>query len=354
MTDKIRALGLNLLLTVVVVLFCFVLLEIAARVASNLLGVAPYIKYNPQLGWSPKANSTKLHKKNGDFAATYTINSLGYRGKLHGQNHTPGVFRIVLLGDSVGFGWGVDDQQTYGARLETILPEVEVINLAVSGYGTDQELLRLKSEGINFQPDLVILHVVDNDFLEIRRPFMYQRAKPYFLQGDDNKLELNNVPVKSYGSLARYYYDSSLPLPFREWLAWNSYAYTFFNKRYREFMARAQKATGITTTAIREGETTPKNQAWQLFKNLVEEINFELRKKNIKGLIIHASANLNSSAKMAELPLPTLNLYPLLYELHTKKEVSFPNDGHWNPFGHKLVAEKLAEELIRLELTSNK
>ncbi|MBF0380147.1 MAG: hypothetical protein HQL69_03960 [Magnetococcales bacterium] len=354
MTDKVRALGQNLLLTVTVIIFALLLLEVAARVASNFLGVAPYITYNPQLGWSPKANSTKIHKKPGSFSATYNINSLGYRGKLHAIKPEPDKFRIVLLGDSVGFGWGVDDDQTYGAKLETLMPGIEVINLAVSGYGTDQQLLRLKSEGIGFQPDLVILHVVDNDFLEIRRPFMYQRAKPYFLLDEENKPNLNNVPVKSSSTLAKYYYDSSLPLPFNEWLAWNSYAYTFINKRYRELMFRAKLTTGITAKTIKQGEVTPPEQSWQLFKSLVDEIAIELKKHNMKGVIIHASAQLNNSTKIAELPLPTLNFYPLLYELHTKKEVSLINDSHFNPFGHKLLAQKLADELVTMGLIRNK
>jgi lysophospholipase L1-like esterase len=349
-TNKIRSLTLNLLLTFFVVLTMLALLEVGARVSANLLGVAPYIAFNPELGWSPRPNSTKIHKKQGNFEAKYTINSLGYRGKLHTKTPNPGVFRIVLLGDSVGFGWGVDDHQTFGALLEELLPGVEVINLSVSGYGTDQELLRLKSEGVAFQPDLVILQVSDNDFKENRRPFMYQRAKPYFLLGDNNKLELNNVPVKSVGTLAQHHYNNILPVPFREWLAWNSYAYTFFNKRYREFMARVEKNSGEKNVAQTEGDITPSSLRWQIFESLVGEMDLELRSRNIKGLILHASQELNGSPKMAELPLTSINLYPLLYELHTKREVSFPNDGHWNPFGHKLVAKKLVDELVSLGL----
>lgn len=96
-------------------------------------------------------------------------NSLGYRG-LEFRRKEEGVFRIVGIGDSVMMGWGSDQNKTYMARLEQILrgrlkgPRVEVLNFAVSGYNTVQEYYVLRDRALSFDPDLVILSYVGNDF----------------------------------------------------------------------------------------------------------------------------------------------------------------------------------------------
>ena len=82
------------------------------------------------------------------------INSRGLRER----EATPGLGkRILLLGGSVAFGWGVEAEQTWGRRLEEFLPEVETINAGVGGYGTPQQLRYLREEGFALAPDAVFL-----------------------------------------------------------------------------------------------------------------------------------------------------------------------------------------------------
>jgi lysophospholipase L1-like esterase len=77
--------------------------------------------------------------------------------------------RIVGLGDSVMFGWGVRNEDGYLARLAAALdrdfPEVtwEVVNTAVPGYNTVMEIETLREKGLRYGPDLVILNFVGND-----------------------------------------------------------------------------------------------------------------------------------------------------------------------------------------------
>jgi hypothetical protein len=82
-------------------------------------------------------------------------NSHGYYKK-EGNN-----FRIVLIGDSVAQGLGVKLEESFGKLLEKKLNEsfnrkVEVIVLARSGYSTSQELILLKREAFNYDPDLIM------------------------------------------------------------------------------------------------------------------------------------------------------------------------------------------------------
>jgi hypothetical protein len=81
----------------------------------------------------------------------------------------PDVFRVVVLGDSFTFGGKAPLPQTFSPTLERALGAIdrsrryEVVNLAVPGYNTEQEMLALKEVGLAYHPDLVIVNYVLND-----------------------------------------------------------------------------------------------------------------------------------------------------------------------------------------------
>jgi hypothetical protein len=62
-----------------------------------------------------------------------------------------------LLGDSFAMGDGVERGELFADVLENLLPKTEVVNLGVSGYGTDQELLTYLRRGRQYRPDVVLL-----------------------------------------------------------------------------------------------------------------------------------------------------------------------------------------------------
>lgn len=96
-------------------------------------------------------------------------NALGCRGPAVATPKPAGTFRIVLLGDSVAFGWGVDDEVTFARRLETEwntahpARRLEVVNTGHPMYDTNQEEATLRELGLSLQPDLVVLVYVVND-----------------------------------------------------------------------------------------------------------------------------------------------------------------------------------------------
>lgn len=97
------------------------------------------------------------------------INRSGFRGHDHPVRKAPGTVRVVGLGDSVMFGWGVSNECAFPSRLEARLNQEhpgarwEVINTAVPGYNTVIELAVLKEKGLKYSPDLVLLNFVGND-----------------------------------------------------------------------------------------------------------------------------------------------------------------------------------------------
>jgi hypothetical protein len=86
-----------------------------------------------------------------------TVDSRGHRGREHPLGRVPGRERLVVLGDSIAFGSRVPDEETFCAVLESRARGFDVVNLAVEGYGTDQEVLRLEKEGLAYRPDVVVL-----------------------------------------------------------------------------------------------------------------------------------------------------------------------------------------------------
>ncbi|MET0551405.1 MAG: SGNH/GDSL hydrolase family protein [Vicinamibacteria bacterium] len=134
-------------------------------------------RYSEAYGWEPRPGAVAFV----DGQRT-TINAAGLRGALHPRERTQGRPRLLMLGDSVAFGFGVSDDETFSADLEG--DGYEVVNLAVPGYGTDQALLRLEAEGAVYRPDLVVLHFcLQNDFVDnASSTYFYDglHPKPYF------------------------------------------------------------------------------------------------------------------------------------------------------------------------------
>jgi hypothetical protein len=88
--------------------------------------------------------------------------------------------RAVLLGDSLTYGYGVGDEQTFARLVDDARPDVEIVNLGVQGYGLDQSRLALEARGLAYRPDVVVLDVcTGNDFLDDLLPtFLYDARSP--------------------------------------------------------------------------------------------------------------------------------------------------------------------------------
>ncbi|MBX3465179.1 MAG: SGNH/GDSL hydrolase family protein [Planctomycetes bacterium] len=96
-------------------------------------------------------------------------NHLGFRGPEVAEPKPAGTFRLLLLGDSVAFGWGVDDEATFARRLEVEWNQaaparrLEVVNTGHPMYDTCQQAATLREFLPRLEPDLVLLVYVVND-----------------------------------------------------------------------------------------------------------------------------------------------------------------------------------------------
>ena len=145
--------------------------EIGLRVANpwgiEFFSTLPYhmqgMVDHPSLSYAhPKSVEYRLGKNR------VSLNSNGHRDDEMPVAKPAGERRILVLGDSVAFGWGVNQGEEFTARLEVLLRERNnqlwsVVNAGVNGYNSEQEALFFANEGIAFEPDIVLLVYVPND-----------------------------------------------------------------------------------------------------------------------------------------------------------------------------------------------
>ena len=81
----------------------------------------------------------------------------------------PGVFRVIVVGDSFTFGEKMHFDDNFCKRLERMLnlnerqQKVEVLNWGVSGYSSVQEAELVREAVSKFHPDLVVVQITLND-----------------------------------------------------------------------------------------------------------------------------------------------------------------------------------------------
>ena len=111
---------------------------------------------------------------------TCSTNSGRFRGvREYSPAPVAGVYRIVTVGDSITFGHGVNDDQTYPHLLEQRLGSgFEVINAGIPGENSDQALMDLTERILPLNPQMVILCIGVNEISSL--PERY----------DDNELQL--------------------------------------------------------------------------------------------------------------------------------------------------------------------
>jgi lysophospholipase L1-like esterase len=103
--------------------------------------------------------------------APLRTNSLGMRDDEPLPRDTPGLFRVLALGDSVTYGYRVAAEEGFCSVLEREFAaapprdgvRVEVLNTGVSGYSSRDEALAFEGKWQALQPDLVLIGYCLND-----------------------------------------------------------------------------------------------------------------------------------------------------------------------------------------------
>ncbi len=136
-----------------------------AFVANAVLGSWPS-PLNWGLVFPPES---RIELETVEFRSTATINAAGFRGRepTVPRGEHP---RIVALGDSFCYGWGVADDEPWahvaGRALSTSEPAVEVCNLGMPGTTVDSYARFAVRAAPALRPDLIIVGVLQADDLQ--------------------------------------------------------------------------------------------------------------------------------------------------------------------------------------------
>jgi lysophospholipase L1-like esterase len=161
-------------------------------------------RYHEELGWFPIENSLKEFK--GSRLIHVRHNKDGFRDNDIGGKTKK---RIAFIGDSFVWGFDVNADERFTEKLQKKIPTWEVLNMGVSGYGTDQEYILLKNWFKKYQPDIVVNLHCYNDHQDNSSNTSYGYYKPYF-KIEDQQLTLKGTPVpKSIN-----YYNKEYPILF--------------------------------------------------------------------------------------------------------------------------------------------
>lgn len=252
----VRALLLRLALLAGTLALCALALELGLRAfwtGFYLKEGQTYATASDTRGWANKPGITTVYGE-AEFAIDVTHNALGYRGHEISREKPPGVRRVLVLGDSFTYGIGVADDETFSARLERAVPGLEVLNTGVNGYGTAQELLLLRDEGLALQPDLVLVAFFWNDVGNNYRPF-----PRFVLDGE----RLVWPEPKQVAPL--------VPVPHRPWLR-HSYAYRFVSDRLKLVNYWLKVTLHLRQETTDFVDPAERDAAWRLEAALLREI----------------------------------------------------------------------------------
>ena len=340
--DNRRSLLINLALLITSTVLALALSEAALRVMGlEPLYVSPerdrFWKYDPLLGWAHEPGQEGIFETP-EFRTNVRINAEGLRDRSHPYSRPDGRQRILVLGDSFAWGYGVEESERFSQRLEQDL-DVEVINAGVSGYSTDQELLWYENEGIKYDTDLVILVLAGNDVGDNERQLVNTiYYKPRFVL-EDGQLVLTGTPVAKTSPQGKFIYS----------LSQRSALVYFLTQRYFDLRALFGKMRARSNhSGSLVATTTSEREPFELTIALIDKIKSIAESKNAKFMIVTTDRWWNSPeeetyqdfvTKLQSKGFPVLDVENM--PGFDSEEMLIPNDGHWNQAGHEFVAQQI-------------
>lgn len=152
--------------------------EAALRFYASYMKQEPLFQSDAQLGWRNVPN-----------LVTSRINAAGEEWSIRtdqdGQRLLPqkphARSRMLILGDSLSFGEGIDVKDRFDARMLPSLIDTRIINTGTIGYGTDQEYVAFLEWKHVLEPgDIVLIVLNKSDYFDVLRRRFVGRATPYF------------------------------------------------------------------------------------------------------------------------------------------------------------------------------
>jgi hypothetical protein len=252
-----------------------------------------------------------------------------------GREETGPAKRIVVLGDSYAFGWGVAEKDAFPRQLERMIREtypdvsVEVVNAGVPGYGFYQQRAVLERVASDAPVDVVIttLSLANDgvDDLRIAR-FAPDRLKAY------------SPGLIADGTTARRIIDGSR---FLTMLDWRTSAIQF--KIVNACSPAVRAMAGCLDELLHGCEATGARALMVILPQRTEVASTGPRAWIATAMA--ASARREAARIAGEHGVLGIDATETLRAVHAQEGAYLPNDPHWTSAGHAAVARLIREAL---------
>ncbi|MBC8501284.1 MAG: SGNH/GDSL hydrolase family protein [DPANN group archaeon] len=269
----------------------------------------------PGLGHEHVPNKTSFL-----YGVEIKTNSLGLRANKEYKIPKPrGIKRILILGDSITMGWGVEYNNTYPKVLETLLNKntnqtYEVINTGVGNYNAINELATLKKL-LKLEPDMVILGFYINDIEEI-----------YYCSEIVCWLERNSY-------LYAFVYDKIIKLKYR--------GETNYKNYYLNLYKDEKLRNNLKRTLNQMIQIANNNSIYFIFVNIPEFHEFKNYPFEEVDQFIEREIINNST-------ITYINLLPKFKNETLENIWVSYEDPHPNAKGHRIIANSIFQKIINL------
>ncbi len=391
----------NAALLLLSLLFGFGFLELAARlmvasqpeVTMGEQGV--YEQFDPILGWRNRPGAVVEYRRR-EYHTRVEINSLGFRDVERSARRTPGITRIIALGDSFVEGYTVERDETVTRRIESLGAaagcRVEAINAGVHAYSTDQEALWFQNEAEALSPDLVLVFVYYNDILNNVRVNYWGAAKPVVAVAD-GKLVVSNLPLPGAPkdtAPGRVQVRPPRPPEGSALMDLLTGRIMMGAPRLYRFLSRLGLWTPVEPESIPDELRAYKSrthlpefdQAWGQTRAILGALGRTIRARGASPVLVHVPARFEISDRDWELTLLRYGIDPKTWDRSLVRqrldgiasqegwafldltgalksaggllrgEPYFQYDGHWNRLGHDAAARAVVDFLRQRSLLS--
>jgi hypothetical protein len=342
--------------------------EILLRIGYDLETLFAWLQFEPEIateGWERAflrdyAQIRKRHALGNGLDDYQHDPDLGWDSPGHirgARSHTPakspGVLRVLAIGDSYTYGAEVNAEQTYSEQLEKLLPGSEVINMGVSAYGIDQAVIKYLKYGRAYHPDLIVFGIFGPDYARTTLTF-YRFAKPLFQVNSAGKLVRGNTPIPSpddvYRTLRRRYW----PLSYSFALLRQAYYRTNDDAAQEAYFRHWDPLIERILTELLEAAQQDSAKVLFLYIPIGQQFESDAGLANRCCERGHLSSIWNELAARYS----SLDLIDLLDELPRRYSRNFVYEhmiiwhdgqptGHFTPFGNHAVAQVIADRVRR-------
>jgi lysophospholipase L1-like esterase len=288
-----------------------------------------------ELGWIFPPDTTGTYQSSGRHTPVVT-NTWGLRGPEVSTDTL--VHRMLMLGDSYAFGWGMEDEEGLARLLEKGLrhefPEspVEVINGSIPGYSIYQQILMLEYVQKRTEIHAVVATLsLANDLIDEKR---IRRFAP-------DRLEEFSYQWRDPASLTARFIAISRLLTFVDQRT--------FNLQF-SLVNTSDDCRNLGDESLRNLEDACRDAGLPLVWVIVPRAQ-EIRpggswRRALNGATDRLRGHFMRLA--AELGVPAVDLKPVLLEVQAREEAYLTGDTHWSEAGHRAVADAVLPHLLEI------